>query len=73
MDWFRVITDLQRHGYGFRSIGVAISSGKSTVRGWYSGASPSYEQGERLLCLWSSVTGKPLADVPRISRYSPLA
>lgn len=69
-DWFRVITDLQRHGYGFRAIGAVVWAGKSTVRGWYMGANPNFESGMRLVTLWSRITGNGRDNAPRVSRYS---
>lgn len=71
--WFKIITDLGRHGYTNKTIAVAVGVGKSTVQDWKSGASPKFEDGERLIALWAEVTKNGRETVPRISRYSHLA
>jgi hypothetical protein len=67
--WFRIITDLERSGYSQAAIGAAIGTPKSTMHGWKQGASPKYEDGYRLIALWSRVTGSSPQDIPRISKY----
>lgn len=73
-DWFRIIVDLCNfHGYTFKTIAAAIHSAASTVQGWKDGASPKYEDGERLIELWAQVTANKRETVHRIKRNSHLA
>lgn len=74
IDWFRIIIDLcHTHGYTHASIAAAVRSAKSTVQGWKNGATPGYEDGDRLIALWCQVTGNGRETVPRVPRYSHLA
>lgn len=50
IDWFRLIVDLcHHHGYTHSTIAAAVGAPKSTVQGWKQGATPKYEDGERLI------------------------
>ena len=70
VDWFRVIVDLERCGYRHADMAASIGSAKSTLVGWKKGSRPSYDEGERLIELWCSVTAKSRDSVPRTDRYS---
>ncbi|OGT02869.1 MAG: hypothetical protein A2143_05920 [Gallionellales bacterium RBG_16_57_15] len=72
IDWFRVIVDLCNRGYSHRTIAAVTSVATNTVRGWRDGARPRYEDGERLIALWSQVTGNSQETVHRINRHSHL-
>lgn len=69
VDWFRIITDLERHGYRHQDIAVSVGAGKSTVVGWKNGSRPAFDEGDSLINLWCSVLKKERIDVPRVSPY----
>lgn len=74
IDWFRIIVELcMIHGYTHTSIAAAVGSAKSTVQGWKQGATPKWDEGERLIDLWAQVTGNGRESVHRVKRYSHLA
>jgi len=57
VDWFRVITDLQRHGVYADSIAKQIGVAKSTVQNWkIIETEPRHRDGEALLRIWRTVT-----------------
>lgn len=70
VDWFRLITNLQRHGYTLSDIAAALGMARTTVHGWKSGAFPRYDDGDRLISLWSQVSGECRETVPRVDKYS---
>lgn len=70
IDWFRIITDLERSGYSHFSISVVVNVGKRTVGGWKNGATPRWEEGEQLLSLWETVTKKGRETAHKVNRYS---
>lgn len=67
IDWFRVITELQASGFGYRDIARRIGVDHVTVAGWKAGAEPRHSDGERLLALWCEVGDHPREQAPRIS------
>lgn len=69
IDWFRVIVDLDKRGYGATIVALSIDVPKTTLLGWKQGSRPRYEEGDRLLGLWCRVTEKPREAVPTISRF----
>lgn len=69
VDWFRIITDLERHGYRHQDMAAAVGAGKSTVVGWKNGSRPAFDEGDSLINLWCSVLNKERLDVPRVSPY----
>lgn len=70
VDWFRIIIDLERSSYPHAAIGAAVGVSKRTVGGWKDGSAPRFEDGVRLICLWSSVTGKGQESAPKVGKYS---
>lgn len=69
-DWFRVIIELCTvHGYTHALIAMAVGAGKSTVQGWKNGSEPGHRDGESLITLWCSVTGKQRDQLPTISTF----
>lgn len=70
VDWFRVIVDLEREGYGATIVALSIAVPKTTLLGWKQGSRPRFEEGDRLIALWSNVTGNGRETVPMVSRYS---
>lgn len=74
IDWFRIIVDLcTRYGHTHSTIATAVGAPKSTVQGWKQGATPKYEDGERLIDLWAQVTRNGRETVHRVKRHSHLA
>lgn len=74
IDWFRLIVDLCAiYGYTHSQVAVAVGAPKSTVQGWKQGATPKWEDGERLIALWVTVTGNGRETVHRVKRHSHLA
>lgn len=69
IDWFRVITDLERASYSHTSIASVCDVAKRTVGGWKQGSEPRYSDGDQLLLLWSAVTGKEREVVPMVGRF----
>lgn len=69
VNWFRVLVDLERKGYGATATATAISVPKATLLGWKGGSRPGYEEGDRLLMLWGMVTGNSREMVPTISQF----
>jgi hypothetical protein len=70
IDWFRVIVDIERHGYTHANIALVIDVPRRTIGSWKIGASPRYEDGLRLLELWASVTKNRREIAPSVNRYS---
>lgn len=70
VDWFRVIADLERQGYGATLVALSIATPKTTLLGWKQGSRPRFEEGDRLIALWCRVTGNGRETVPKVSRYS---
>lgn len=63
-DWFRVLSDLARHGVDVRAIRRRLNIPKSTLAYWKQGNEPRHSDGERLLALWCEATGRPREDAP---------
>jgi hypothetical protein len=70
VDWFRIIVDLERHGYRHADMSAAIDVAKSTLVGWKAGSRPAYDEGERLVLLWCMVMRNGRDSVPKVDRYS---
>lgn len=69
VDWFRVIVDLERKGYGPTIIALSIDAPKTTILGWKQGSRPRFEEGDSLIDLWCRVVGKNRSDLPKSSPY----
>lgn len=69
VDWFRVIVDLDREGYGATISALSISVPKTTLLGWKKGSRPKYEEACLLIDLWARVLKKEHDQVPMISPY----
>lgn len=66
VDWFQLLTDLQRHGFPSLQVAKVIEVPHSTVMGWKNeGAEPKHADGERLVDLWIGVTGRNRHQMPR--------
>ncbi len=67
IDWFRVITHLERSGYTIRSLADRVGLSKGWVEHLKNspGAEPRFAKGEVLLLLWCDAMDKPWCDVPR--------
>lgn len=56
IDWFEVVIDLRRHGFGVTRIAAALNVPRQTVERWaYRGAEPGFSNGHRLLALWAAI------------------
>lgn len=61
IDWFRVIAELERHGYRSNRIAATIGYPRGTIVGWRNyHAEPSHAGGEALVNLWIQVVGPTL-------------
>ncbi|WP_327214722.1 hypothetical protein N0K21_03880 [Yersinia aleksiciae] len=58
IDWFQVITDVERSGMTQQQIAKGIRVAKATLFGWKQGSNPRYDDGEALIRLWELVTDK---------------
>lgn len=66
IDWFQVITNLNRAGYSPQSIADAIAVARTTLLGWKQGAEPRYSEGERLVLFWLQITGFTREQLPQV-------
>ena len=67
IDWFQVITEISRAGHPMQTIAQSIGVARTTLLGWKQGAEPRHSEGDRLLTLWTSVTGRDRAAAPMVS------
>lgn len=68
VDWFQVLTDLQRAGVPGASVAQHLRVPHSTVHGWKQGAEPKHVDGELLIDLWIGLTGRNRHQVPRAAK-----
>jgi hypothetical protein len=69
VDWFRLITDLNRAGHSTRRFADNLGIPRTTIEGWKAGAEPKHADGERLIALWCERMGKGREHLPRISEF----
>ncbi|AYR26906.1 hypothetical protein RC54_03910 [Herbaspirillum rubrisubalbicans] len=72
IDWFNVFADLKRAGWSMYRIDEQLNISKSTLMGWKEGAEPKHFDGERLIQLWTDVTGQKREQLP-VERRMPSA
>jgi hypothetical protein len=66
IDWFRVLTDLDRAGYSGRMVSATLGIPYTTLKAWlYNGSDPRFQDGEAVVGLWIRVTQRAMEDVPR--------
>lgn len=66
VDWFRVIVDLERHGYTHRTLSLATGNSRTAIGGWRCNIhQPSHPSGEALVQLWMDVTEMDRDRLPR--------
>jgi len=72
VDWFRVIQDLLDLHFSLPQISAATGIPRSTLRDWRNliTTKPSHDDGEVLISLWSSVTQRQYAELPRIQKLA---
>jgi hypothetical protein len=59
IDWFYIITDLQRHGVHHEMVAARADVSRSTIINMQShGTEPRHYVGEAVLKIWRTVTGK---------------
>jgi hypothetical protein len=49
VDWFRLITDLNRAGHSTRRFADNLGIARTTIEGWKAGSEPKHADGERLI------------------------
>ncbi|VEI61600.1 hypothetical protein [Serratia rubidaea] len=64
VDWFKIITDVERSGMTQRVIANHLDVAPSTVFYWKQGNQPRYTEGEALIRLWELVTEREGHQVP---------
>lgn len=65
VNWFRVIVDLERAGYGVRAMEKKTGLPRATLNDWKCEVSrPSHFGGEQLIALWMIETGLPRERLP---------
>lgn len=70
VDWFRILDDLKREGYGLREIAHFTHIPRTNLHRYRCGAEPMYSNGDRLIGFWAQVTEKNRDDVPMVNPYS---
>ena len=67
VDWWRVITDLAEHGHTTRKLAKCLGKPRGGISMLRNGgvSQPKHADGEELIELWMSATGKKREDVPR--------
>ena len=63
VDWFRVITDLERAGVSLRAQSSAADVSLGTVAYWKNGGQPKHYNGQLLLHLYSRTFGSTSAPI----------
>ncbi|QGH62727.1 hypothetical protein [Serratia proteamaculans] len=64
VDWFRIITEVERSGMTQRVIANHLAVAPSTVFYWKQGNQPRYAEGEALIRLWELVTEHEAHQLP---------
>lgn len=65
-DWFAVITEINRYGITVAHISAHIHIPRTTILGWKQGAEPKHSDGEKLVGIWQSLTGKSRENLPQV-------
>lgn len=71
IDWFRIVSDLQRRDYSLRKTCRTLNRSAMTVHGWANGTEPRHRDGEALIRLWCEATGNVRDSAPRIGQNRP--
>lgn len=72
IDWFRVITDIERAGIPTRKLAEALDIPPSTMMGWkLDQCRPRFEEALRVLNAWCKVTRKRFDAAPRYNPTRP--
>ncbi|MCI1005221.1 hypothetical protein [Herbaspirillum sp. C7C8] len=72
INWFNVFADLKRAAWSMYRIESQLHIPKTTLLGWKDGAEPKHFDGERLIQLWTDVTGQKREQLP-VERRMPSA
>jgi hypothetical protein len=70
VDWFRILDDLKREGYGLREIAHFTAIPRSNLFSYRTGSEPNYSNGARLIAFWSNATGRAIDTLPHVDPYS---
>lgn len=73
VDWFRVLTDLQRAGYSLATLQELTGISRSTLGRYRCGAEPRHADGEQLLAFWCQVQGRERYEAPQRRSAQPFA
>lgn len=67
VDWFRVLADLQRAGYGLPMVASVLGLNADTLRTYRNrGCVPNYGYGRAIVGLWCQVMGRAEAQLPEL-------
>ena len=69
VDWTVVLFDIYRKYRSWFAISEIVDCSHGSLYGWRDKShEPRHSTGERILALWSQVTGKSEAEVPRLAK-----
>jgi len=72
VDWFRIMSDLQRSGVSTIRASKELNIPKSTIQGWVQGVgNPRLETGMRVINFWAKTCHRKVADVPTYDIFQP--
>jgi hypothetical protein len=74
VDWFRVVTDLQRAGVPMKEVArrMDIKLSEAMLRAYRAGSEPLYVRGEALIMFWVQHTGKSREQLPMRDWHPPV-
>lgn len=64
LDWQRIVTELRRRGFTFRSLVKIVGVSRQTLWRYQLGTEPDHVEGERILALWCEVNGRVREEAP---------
>ena len=69
VNWTIVLMDIYRKHRSWFAISKMVDCSHGSLYGWRDKANePRHSTGERVISLWSEVTGKPETEVPRVAQ-----
>lgn len=66
IDWFAVISELQRRTVTIRVIARKLGRAPITVQSWMHGTEPRHSDGEHVIDLWCARTANVRNSLPRV-------
>lgn len=64
IDWFKVITELQKNRLSMKQQSRSIGVSARTIANWRDGVEPKFSDGKRLIKLWCLSTTKNESELP---------